>query len=149
MFPYTLRLCVGRNAPVYIYIRIGYMNSKTGGYMKFIGVFALFSFLTTTAHSYTKDKLYKISILHTNDHHGRFLPNKEGESGLAARATLIQSLREQVKSEGGQVLLLDAGDINTGTPQSDLQNAEPDFKGMSLLKYDMMVVGNHEFDNSL
>ncbi|WP_438871674.1 hypothetical protein [Providencia hangzhouensis] len=36
------------------------------------------------------------------------------------------------------------GDINTGVPQTvDLQDAEPDFKGMNLVGYDAMALGNH------
>ena len=65
---------------------------------------------------------------------------------MAARKTLIDRLRAEVKAAGGQVLLLDGGDINTGVPESDLQDAEPDFKGMNLLGYDASAVGNHEFD---
>jgi 5'-nucleotidase/UDP-sugar diphosphatase len=34
-------------------------------------------------------------------------------------------------------------------PESDLQDAVPDFKGMNLLGYDAMAVGNHEFDKPL
>jgi 5'-nucleotidase / UDP-sugar diphosphatase len=119
-------------------------------FMKMLLIWTLM-FLSSVSylHAYTKGKTYKITILHTNDHHGRFWPNKDGELGLAARATLIQKLREQVKTEGGQVLLLDAGDVNTGVPQSDMQDAEPDFKGMALIGYDVMALGNHEFDNSL
>lgn len=105
--------------------------------------------LTTTACAFTKGKTYKLTVLHTNDHHGHFWPNKDGEYGLAARATMIREIREQVKKDGGHVLLLDAGDVNTGTPQSDMLDAEPDFKGMAELGYDMMALGNHEFDNSL
>ena len=90
----------------------------------------------------------KLTVLHTNDHHGRFWPNRDGEYGLAARKTLIDRVRAEVKAAGGQVLLLDGGDVNTGVPESDLQDAEPDFKGMDLLGYDAMAVGNHEFDKS-
>jgi 5'-nucleotidase/UDP-sugar diphosphatase len=32
-----------------------------------------------------------------------------------------------VAAEGGSVLLLSGGDINTGVPESDLQDAEPIF----------------------
>lgn len=105
--------------------------------------------LSLNTWAYTKGKTYKITIIHTNDHHGRFWPNKDGEYGMAARATLIKELREDVKKNGGYSLLLSAGDINTGVPHSDLQFAEPDFKGMSLLGYDAMAIGNHEFDNPL
>lgn len=108
--------------------------------------FSLFLSLTQVACASTKGKTYKLTILHTNDHHGRFWPNKDGELGLAPRATLIQNLRNEIEKDGGHVMLLDAGDVNTGVPQSDLQNAEPDFKGMALLGYDVMALGNHEFD---
>ena len=117
--------------------------------MKFTLMMLSFLVLSQAAWAYTKGKNYKLTILHTNDHHGRFWPNKEGELGMAARATIIQSIRQEVEKSGGHVLLLDAGDVNTGVPQSDLQDAEPDFKGMALLGYDVMALGNHEFDNNL
>lgn len=68
---------------------------------------------------------------------------------MAARKTLIDDLRDEIQAEGGSVLLLSGGDINTGVPESDLQDAEPDFKGMSKIGYDAMALGNHEFDNPL
>lgn len=105
--------------------------------------------IVSCSHTPPKEQGVKLTILHTNDHHGRFWSNKDGEYGLAARATLIQQIREQVKKDGGEVLLLDAGDVNTGVPQSDLLDAEPDFRGMSAIGYDVMAVGNHEFDNTL
>jgi len=91
----------------------------------------------------------KLTVLHTNDHHGRFWPNSDGEYGLAARKTLIDKIRAEVAAAGGHVLLLDGGDVNTGVPESDLQDAEPDFKGMNLLGYDAIAIGNHEFDKPL
>ena len=117
--------------------------------MKLLVLWSLFICLTQIASAHTKGKIYKLTILHTNDHHGRFWPNKEGELGLAPRATLIQKLKEEIQKDGGHVLLLDAGDVNTGVPQSDLQDAEPDFRGMSLLGYDVMTLGNHEFDKPI
>ncbi|CAI2319435.1 5'-nucleotidase/UDP-sugar hydrolase [Vibrio parahaemolyticus] len=101
------------------------------------------------AHEWNADTTYKLTVLHTNDHHGRFWQNKHGEYGMAARKTLIDDLRDEIQAEGGSVLLLFGGDINTGVPESDLQDAEPDFKGMSKIGYDAMALGNHEFDNPL
>lgn len=95
-----------------------------------------------------KDQVYKITILHTNDHHGRFWRNSDGEYGMAARKNVIEQIRADVRKNGGYSLLLDGGDVNTGVPESDMQDAEPDFKGMNLLGYDAMAVGNHEFDKS-
>ncbi|MEZ8822719.1 bifunctional UDP-sugar hydrolase/5'-nucleotidase UshA [Vibrio sp. 10N.261.55.A7] len=104
---------------------------------------------TQPAHEWDADTTYKLTVLHTNDHHGRFWQNKYGEYGMAARKTLIDELRTEIRAEGGSVLLLSGGDINTGVPESDLQDAEPDFKGMNKIGYDAMALGNHEFDNSL
>ncbi len=101
------------------------------------------------AHEWNADTTYKLTVLHTNDHHGRFWQNKHGEYGMAARKKLIDDLRDEIQAEGGSVLLLSGGDINTGVPESDLQDAEPDFKGMSKIGYDAMALGNHEFDNPL
>ncbi|MDP0977766.1 bifunctional UDP-sugar hydrolase/5'-nucleotidase, partial [Klebsiella pneumoniae] len=58
-------------------------------------------------------------------------------------------IRKEVAAEGGSVLLLSGVDINTGVPESDFQDAEPDFRGMNLNGYDAMAVGNHEVDNPL
>lgn len=104
---------------------------------------------TQPAPEWNADTTYKLTVLHTNDHHGRFWQNRYGEYGMAARKTLIDDLREEIQAEGGSVLLLSGGDINTGVPESDLQDAEPDVKGMSKIGYDAMALGNHEFDNPL
>jgi len=101
------------------------------------------------AKDWQDDKTYKFTILHTNDNHGRFWQNKYGEYGMPARFTVVNAIRRQVEAEGGSVLLLSGGDINTGVPESDLQDAEPDFVGMRKIGYDAMALGNHEFDNSL
>ncbi len=99
--------------------------------------------------SVNKPAAHYLTVLHTNDNHGRFWHNEKGEYGMAARKTLIDQLRADAKAQGHQVLLLSGGDINTGIPESDLQFAEPDFRGMSKIGYDAMALGNHEFDNPL
>ena len=38
----------------------------------------------------------KLTVLHTNDHHGRFWTNADGEYGMAARKTLIDRVRAEV-----------------------------------------------------
>lgn len=112
-------------------------------------IFVLLFILSACATKYEPTKTYKLTLLHTNDHHGRFWSNKDGEWGLAARSTLIKDIRNSADKANADVLLLDAGDVNTGIPQSDMLDAEPDFKGMSRLRYDAMAIGNHEFDNNL
>ena len=93
------------------------------------------------------DDCKRFTLLHTNDHHGRFWHGPRGEYGMAARKTILDQIRKEVAEQGGETLLLSGGDINTGVPESDLQDAEPDFIGMNHLGYDAMAVGNHEFDN--
>ena len=88
-------------------------------------------------------------VLHTNDTHGHpvrfFKAPAPGVGGLAARATIVQRIRGQSKN----VLVLDAGDINTGRPESNLFKARPDIEGFNYIGYDAMAIGNHEFDNEL
>ena len=89
-----------------------------------------------------------ITILHTNDTHSRIDPFPEGggrnagRAGAARRATLIDSIRR----ENPNTLLLDAGDVFQGTPYFNLYKGELDFKVMSALGYDVMTIGNHDFD---
>jgi 5'-nucleotidase/UDP-sugar diphosphatase len=89
-------------------------------------------------------KTYEMVLLHTNDHHGTILPN-DGRGGLAERATFIKSVRMANPS----VLMVDAGDINTGTAFSNMFAAEPDILAYNLMGYDAATFGNHEFDGTL
>lgn len=88
-------------------------------------------------------KVYTLVLLHTNDHHGSVLPNN-GQGGLAERATYVKSIR----AEYPNVLLVDAGDINTGTALSNMFAAEPDFLAYNAMGYDAATFGNHEFDGN-
>lgn len=105
--------------------------------------------LPLLSHAWQQDRTYRFTILHTNDHHGHFWYNAQGEYGLAAQKTLMDQQRYDVQAKGGGALILSGGDINTGVPESDLLDAEPDFRGMNLVGYDAMALGNHEFDNPL
>ncbi len=92
--------------------------------------------------------LNPVWIMHTNDHHGALEP--DGRSGaLPQLATVARSVREQARAAGAEVLLLDAGDINTGSPVSDANLALPDILAFNKMGYDAMAIGNHEFDRGL
>ena len=86
----------------------------------------------------------ELVIFHTNDHHG-YCWSIDGKGGFSKQMTLLKQARKKYPN----LLLLSAGDINTGATESDINHAEPSFKGMNLLKFDTMAVGNHEFDNAL
>lgn len=99
--------------------------------------------------AYKKFNTVKFTILHTNDHHGRFWSDSKGRYGMAARSTIVNKIRKEAIKKKREFLLLSAGDINTGTFESDLLKAKPDFLGMNKIGYDAMTLGNHEFDNTL
>lgn len=92
-----------------------------------------------------------ITILHTNDTHSHLeaFPSTHykyaNQGGVARRATLV----EQIRQENPNTLLLDAGDIFQGTPYFNFYGGELEFKLMSMLKYDLATIGNHDFDNGV
>ena len=104
-----------------------------------------------TLGAFTEKKQRHITILHTNDTHSHIDPFKANHSrnpnrgGVARRATLIA----QIRKENEHTLLLDAGDIFQGTPYFNYFGGELEFKLMSMLKYDVATIGNHDFDNSI
>jgi len=142
-----MAFCLGLTDIILIKNEILMINSIKRGVL--LSCVAGLAFAGQNALASTADQTYNLTILHTNDNHGRFWPNRNGEYGMAARATLIQGIRDEVADNGGHTLLLSGGDINTGVPESDLQDAEPDFKGMEYMSYDAMALGNHEFDNPI
>lgn len=93
---------------------------------------------------YWQQQPVELVILHTNDHHG-YCWSQDNKGGLAKQLTVIKQARKNHKN----VLLLSAGDVNTGAPEADLFQGEPSFRGMNLMKFDAMVLGNHEFDQDL
>src|SRR5262245_35601410 len=76
-------------------------------------------------------------IVHTNDMHGQVLP-RAGVGGLAEVATVIR--REHPD------LLLDGGDMFTGTMISDEFFGKPVIEILNHLHYNAVALGNHEFD---
>lgn len=93
----------------------------------------------------------RLTILHVNDTHGHAWAFDEyrnpGIGGLATIATIVEEVKREVESQGGYVFFLHAGDLNTGVPESDLQDAIPDIVGFNMMGLKAMAVGNHEFDN--
>lgn len=89
----------------------------------------------------------KIALIHTNDMHGHALAysdhNVNDVSGIPAIATVVAQTRAEYKN----TLVLDAGDYDTGRPESDFFKAEPMIVGFNMMGVDASLVGNHEFDN--
>ena len=101
--------------------------------------------------SFKSDTIQHLTILHTNDVHSYIdpfpanHPKNPNMGGVSKRATLI----EKIRLENPNLLLLDAGDIFQGTPYFNYYGGELEFKLMSMMKYDLSTIGNHDFDNGL
>jgi 5'-nucleotidase / UDP-sugar diphosphatase len=78
-----------------------------------------------------------IVIMHTNDLHGQLLP-RDGVGGIAEISTVIRSAKPD--------LVLDAGDISTGTFLADEFKGAPTIQAMNKIGYTAGTIGNHEFD---
>lgn len=78
-----------------------------------------------------------LTILHTNDTHAHL-------DTIARRATVIRQVKKEVGRDN--VLLLDAGDVFSGTPYFTIYKGSADARFMNYLGYDAMAIGNHEFD---
>ncbi|KPV39982.1 hypothetical protein AN478_07290 [Thiohalorhabdus denitrificans] len=113
----------------------------------------------------------RVTILHTNDFHGRHKPFKVGPGnataqtgdpgkedpfefgrpgtvgGLAPLATAVRSIRE---SRGGDaVLLVDAGDSFSNGLLGNRTRGKAMIELMNALEYDFAALGNHDFDYGL
>src|SRR2546421_12142152 len=92
-----------------------------------------------------------ITILHTNATHSQIDPIADsdkqygGKGGVARRATLVKHVRK----ENPNTLLIDAGDVFQGTPYFNFYKGEVEYKAMSLIGYDVVTLGNHDFDNGV
>lgn len=78
----------------------------------------------------------ELVILHTNDLHGQ---------SLAKVGTLVAQLRGVYPD----LLLVDAGDLFSGTPVSNLFQGEAEQTAVLTLGYDALAIGNHDFDFGL
>ncbi|MBK8021717.1 MAG: 5'-nucleotidase C-terminal domain-containing protein [Chloroflexi bacterium] len=104
-----------------------------------LGALALLSALPALA----QEDSFSITILHTNDVHGHHEPQSSGDGGAARQAAGVN----QMRAEGGDVLLLDGGDRFTGTLFHQQYRGQDSARIMNAIGYDAMTLGNHEFDD--
>ena len=80
-----------------------------------------------------------LSVIGTNDLHGAI-------DRLPILAGYLANLRAARAADGGQVLLVDGGDMFQGTLASNLAEGAPVVKAYGAIGYDAAAIGNHEFD---
>jgi 5'-nucleotidase / UDP-sugar diphosphatase len=99
-----------------------------------------------------------VTLLHTSDEHSALLPEPLVEyrpdgpaparGGIARLATVVERVRAHKAAAGEPVLLTSAGDYLTGSPFAwlALEGEAPELGLMVELGYDIVTLGNHEFD---
>lgn len=113
-------------------------------------VMALVAPISVFAHDFQAQMLstnqdVDLTILHTNDFHGRLQPDAQGRGGAAYLAGMINQIRAEVDPD--HLALVDAGDLFFAAPAiSQLLLGESTIDIFNLIGYDFSVLGNHEFD---
>lgn len=78
---------------------------------------------------------FTLSLMHSNDTHANL-------DQIAKKATAVK----EVRAAKPKALLVDAGDVFSGTLYFNEFKGQADLKFMNLMGYDIMTLGNHEFD---
>lgn len=96
-----------------------------------------------------------VSLIHTNDMQGHFTSSRAtwlgGDTapkigGIASYASFLEEERRRASHENCGVLIVDAGDWFTGTPESDLTGGRAMVTSLNEIPLDVTTIGNHEFD---
>lgn len=93
----------------------------------------------------------ELTILHLNDTHSHIDPQRSGKNkgygGVIEQAAYI----DQVRAEEGKknVLLVHAGDFSQGTSYFSELGGDIEIDVMNAAGYDVITLGNHEFDNGV
>ena len=93
----------------------------------------------------------RLVILHTNDTHSHFEPERSGEmkdhGGIIERAAFVDSVRTEYGESN--VLLLHAGDVCQGSSYFSEFSGDLEVDMVNAMQYDCIALGNHEFDNGI
>lgn len=84
-------------------------------------------------------------VVSANDTHSQIEPASDGLGGLLRRRAAIDELRGTNKN----VVAIHAGDAVQGTLYFSLFKGEVEYAAIDSLGYDIIILGNHEFDNGI
>lgn len=92
----------------------------------------------------------KFTILHSNDMHGDFLAEAQGEKGeLIGGLALLSGYINKVRAEEENVLYVISGDMVQGSLIDSEYKGVSTIEIMNYLAPDVVSLGNHEFDYGL
>ena len=87
-----------------------------------------------------------LSIVGTNDLHGRIFTDRFGRGGLTVLGGFVENLRAARAADGGALLLFDAGDTFQGGIESNLSEGQVVVDAYNAMGYTALAIGNHDFD---
>ncbi|MEH0758368.1 bifunctional metallophosphatase/5'-nucleotidase [Vibrio sp. 16] len=97
--------------------------------------------------------IHQVTILGTSDLHGHFMPWDYAADKLNMRGSLSQIATKvkEIRTEQPNTILVDAGDTIQGNFVETFKDepVDPMMLGFNEMKYDVWVLGNHEFDFGL
>jgi 5'-nucleotidase / UDP-sugar diphosphatase len=113
--------------------------------------------MAITSGTQNPQKVHNFTLLHTNDEHGALVPSPQSEhsrpgarttGGIARAATIIRQERDHKASANEEVIVVSSGDYISGSAFSwlVLQGMAPEISLMMRAGYDVVTLGNHEFD---
>jgi 5'-nucleotidase / UDP-sugar diphosphatase len=131
--------------------------SPSSGPFPITGAARLLLYLTLFLQACASTQPKSLTILHTNDIHAAYIPHeafwvRSTEKPMVGGFYELWWTVDSIRRAKGPLLLLDAGDLMTGTPVSELE-----YKGvtggalsemMNVTGYDLWTIGNHDLDIS-
>ena len=84
-------------------------------------------------------------VIGANDTHSQIEPDNDGLGGIYRRRAAI----DQIRRDNKNVIAVHAGDAVQGTLYFSMFKGDVEYALIDSLGYDMVILGNHEFDNGI
>ncbi len=99
----------------------------------------------TVALAFASMQAEHLVIIAANDTHSQIEPASDGLGGVMRR----RAIYDQIRRENPNTVTVHAGDAVQGTVFFSLYGGEVEYALMDSLGYDIIILGNHEFDNGI
>ena len=100
---------------------------------------------TSNITNQTENSLNTLYVLSINDLHGNLMRDTKGRNGMSSLSYMIDDIRDKQK-DLDDVVLVANGDMFQGQAISNLVFGASVINVMNAMDFDMMGIGNHEFD---
>ena len=108
---------------------------------RFVLIVMLLCGLVLPAISQAQDEGFTLTVMHSNDVHATYDPDRDDLGGAARAAAVVKQIRAEVPHS----LLVDGGDRFTGSLFHSFYQGWDSAQVMNEMGYDAMVLGSYEF----